>query len=376
MDRINLRQFFLIVFLLAVAMKMFMLPTYMMRISGDDSLFVLVCESLIDVVLLIVVLMIMRAHKGTFFETITYAFGKVLARIIAGLLVIFYLAKLFLMLTELRVFFSTSVLYISLSPLHMIPLLLLLIFVSGKRLSVLGRVSEIITPLVIISMVVLGALSFSSVDFSNNLPLISDPRQIKEGMMSFPMWFGDFMLLLVFTGKTDNRKRLYFSLIAAGIGLLFMALFSAMMFALYTYVPEVLTYGHNISNMTQYSVSSFKFGRFDLLVFCIWLLGVLLSAAIMVNFINRCVNFAFGKQVGLYTAFICCTLIVIGMYIFDNANEICDFMIQYLALPAVIIQYGVPITLLIALITRKIIDRIKHKADGGLYDKKVAKSGL
>lgn len=365
MDRIKFRQFIIIVFLLAVAAKMFMLPTYMMRVSGPDSLIVMLIESAVDMLLLFVVICIIRSGKGSFVETVQYAFGKVLSKIMTAVLAVYYLCKLFLMLTEFKIFFSTAVLYMPLSPMHIVPLLLLLIFVSGKKLSVLGRVGEIIAPLVIISMFIMGAVSIPSIDFTNLLPLVTDPANIKEGLMSFPMWFGDFTLLLLFTGKTDARRRTWFSLIAAAAGLAVMILFASMMFALYKNVPEALTYGYNISNLTQYGVASFKFGRFDLLIFCIWLLGVLLSASVIVTFINRCINFTLGRDIGLYTAIVSCTLIVIAMYLFDNANEVGEVMTEFFALPAMIIQYGFPVLLLIALIIRRLTSRrLKRKGDG------------
>ena len=361
MDRVNFRQFLLIVFLLAVTMKLFMLPTYMMRISGQDAFIVMLLESGVDMLLLVVVLVIMRMGNGNFFDILTEAFGKIIAKAATIILALFYLAKLFLLLTELRIFFSVSVLYQPLSPLHLLPVLLLLTFISGKQLCAVGRVSEIVTPLVIVSMLVLGLLSFNSVDYSNLLPIASGAANAGKGFVSFQMWFGDFVLLLIFSGRTDGRKRIFFALIAAVAGLFALVMFSSMMFALYSNVPEVLTYGHNISNMTQYSVSSFQYGRFDLLVFCIWLFGVILSAGIMVTFINRCVNFTVGKDIGIWTAITCSAAIIAATYVFFSANMVCEFFINYFAVPAMAVQYGFPLALLAALLTRRIIKRAKAK---------------
>ena len=377
MDRINFRQFLAIIFLVVVSMKIFMLPAYLIRISGEESFLVMAFECAIDLVLLFVVIIIMRKSSGNFFETLNMVFGKVIARIIAAALALFYLVKLFLLITEFRMFFSVSVFEIPLPLIHILPFLVLLVFVSGKRLTVIGRAAELVIPLVIIGIILLGAFSAPSVNLSNILPLWISGEKLSKGIMSFPMWFGDTLLLFLFIGKTEKRKRLYFSFIPAIISVIIILFFSMMMFSLYANIPEVLFYGHNISNMTQYSTASFQFGRFDLLLFCMWSLGMLVTVSITMLMVSRLTNFVIRKNTGIWPSIIIAGGLMGATVAFSDANVASEYIIKYFSYPAMVLEYVFPLVFLTLLLIKNAVTKRKNnillekkQEDGGVKNEK------
>ena len=352
MDRVKFRQFMCMTFLVALAMKMFMLPVLMMRVSGRDSFMVMIIAMAADLVLLAFVAAVVHlAGDNTFFEVLSRAFGVIAAKIIALITALFYLCKLFILTADVMIFFSTTVFDSEMSFIHLVPLIALFGYFAYKPLSASGRLSELFTPIVIVSMLLLGGLTLPEVDFSGLLPILGEGwERVGLGLMSLTLWFGDFTVLLVLTGKTDNAgKKAYLSLIPALIAGVLLLTFASVLFAAYGDMPEVLTYGHNISNMTQYAVGSYKFGRFDLVIFCMWLMAVLLSAGMMSVFFARSMDFVFGEKTGKIITAAAGVLLFVLFIIFAELNRVTEFMTKYFWLPSLAIQYLLPPLCLVAI---------------------------
>lgn len=362
MDKLSLRQFIVITFLIGLAMKMFNLPVLMLRLCGRDAFIVLLIEAAADFVLLgVVIAVIVLARGKTLFELLENAFGGIVARIIAVVAGLFCLLKLFVMIIDVRIFFSNAVFNAPLGAAHVLPLIVLLIYFALKPLSGAGRLGEFFAPAVVISMALLGVLTVGKVDFGGLRPLLAEGSgPIKDGLSSLFIWFGDFSLLLMATGKADGGKKLFFAFPAGIAAFACMTLFSAVLFASYGDMPEMLSYGHSISNITQYAVGSFKFGRFDLLIFAMWLGAVFVSSGMIAAFFARCMNYAFGGKVGRVILVLGGAAIFVATMFTVNLNTVTELAMVYFNIPAAAVQYGLPVICVIALIagTRK---RRKHE---------------
>lgn len=357
-------------FLVAIAMKMFMLPVLMMRVSGRDSFISLIIMLSIDFVFLFIVCLTLHlSGEKNIFELLSSAFGVIAAKIILIAVGLFYGIKLFMILIDVRVFFSTSVFSSTMSPVHLIPLVLLMAYFAFKPLCASGRLSEIIMPIVAVSMILLCCMTLPEVDFSYLFPLGAEGgERIMTSCYSFTLWFGDFSILLVLTGKTVNTgKKVYFALIPAIIGFVFLVVFSTTLFASYGDMTEVLTYGHNISNMTQYGAGSFKFGRINMVIYTMWLSAVLLSAGLMTTFMSHAVDYTFGRKAGKLLTAVCLAVIFFCSLVFNELNRVIELMTAYFWLPSIIVQYALPLVTVAAVIVNKFkekrtYDKARQKA--------------
>lgn len=356
MDRLSLRQFIVITFLIGLAMKMFNLPVLMLRFCGRDAFVVLLIEAAADFILLGAVIAIIVCARGkTLFMLLEDAFGAIVSRIITIAVGLFWLLKLFIMLVDVRIFFSNTVFNAPLGAVHVLPLIVLLVYFALKPLSGAGRLGELFTPAVVISMALLGALTVSKVDFGGLRPLLADgSKPVTDGLSSLFMWFGDFTLLLMATGKADGGKKLFFALPAGIAAFACMTLFSAVLFASYGDMPELLSYGHSISNITQYAVGSFKFGRFDLLIFAMWLSAVFVSSGIIAAFFARCMNYVFGGKVGRVMLVAGGAAVYIATMFTVNLNTVTELAMVYFNIPAAVVQYGLPVLCVVALTVTRI----------------------
>ncbi len=119
----------------------------------------------------------------------------------------------------------------------------------------------------------------------------------------------------------------------------------------------MLTYGHNISNMTQYGAGSYKFGRIDLIIYTLWLSAVLLSAGLMMIFFTRAVSMSFGEKAARWTTVAACAALFVCTMIFSELNRVTEFMSSVFWAPALVVQYLFPLLCLIAAVVCRIRGR-------------------
>ena len=364
MDRVSLRQFLLLTFLLGLAMKMFNLPVLMLRLCGRDAFVVLVVRLAIDLLLLgLVIAVVVTGGGRSFYDLLGDAFGKVFAKAVAVIGGLFYLVKLSVMLVDVRLFFSNTVFPASVEAVHLIPLVAVLVYFALRPLSAAGRMAEIFAPLSVAGIVLLGVLTFPHVDFGGLRPLLAEGAGgVAEGVRALPVWFGDFTLLLAAAGRVDGGKKLAFSLLAAIASFACLTLFCTVLFASYGDMPDLLTYGHSISSIAQYSVGSYRFGRFDLVIFCLWLSAVFLSAGMMAAFFSRSMRYAFGEKAGVVITVVGGAALIVVSALTVNLNLAVEQAMEYLSVPAAAIQYGLPFAGLAASAVVRIKTRKKGKA--------------
>lgn len=363
MDRLSLRQFVLLTFMLAMAMKMFNLPVLMLRMCGRDAFVSLIVELVIDLALLALVLAVVLTSGGkSFYDLIAAAFGRVTARVTAAVAGLYYLCKLYFMLVDVRLFFSNTVFPTSVGALHLLPLVIVLVYFATRPLSSAGRLGEIFMPFAAAGIVLLGVLTLPHVDFGGLRPLLADGwGRAAEGVASLPVWFGDFTLLLVAVGRADGGKKLLLSLVSALVGFACLAVFSAVLFASYGDMPDLLTYGHSISSVAQYAAGSFRFGRFDLVIFSLWLSAVFLSAGMITAFFSRSMAYALGGKAGAVAAVAGGAALTVAMIFTVNLNLAVEWATGYFALPSLVVQYGLPVLGAAAAAVCRITEHIKKK---------------
>lgn len=369
-------QFSILVFICGMAIKMFMLPALMLKVSGRDSIIVMAFYLAIELInVLILVYTLCRNPDKTFYEILTSTLGKIITKIITVYFTLFLLLKILLMLSEVKVFFSSSV-YERISwEIMIIPLLALCIGFAIKPLTSLGRTSELFMPLIVISTVVLSLLLSANVPIANILPLFSDGLSSSvKGVLTFPIWFGDVSLLLVCLGNVKITKHTVLKTILMRLlSVVFVLMFSIIMFATYADITDLIDYGHNVSSMTQYSLGSHDYGRFDYIIYCFWMLAVVVK--IMLNFfaLSQNVRYVSGKNAQYIIPIIIGVVVyVLTTFVLKNENlmyGICTSVIRLVFLPAEFLLP--PLTLICAVIGfKKAEENIKEEGNGGQTDEK------
>ncbi len=322
--QVSTRQFVVVQFLVALAVKMFMLPALMLRVVGKDSYIVMLAWIAFEFVdLTFVVLLARRNPDKTMYEILTDAFGKVVSRVIVALFTLFVCAKGLLVLGELKTFFIITM-YADINWVVMlIPLMALLCAFGIRSLRSIGRTAELITPVIVVSTLVLSGLLLGDIEFANLLPVMENGfAPIKKGMLTFPMWFGDVSFLLMFLGNIKiNRGFIWKSYLSKLVATALVMLFSVTLFSTYANVSTLIDYGNNVSNMTQLSMGAQDNGRFDLMFYCIWLFTVFLKLALIFYFFTRNLGFIVGTRNNYLTSPICAAVwYAVSAFVLRNEN--------------------------------------------------------
>lgn len=322
--QVSTRQFVVVQFLVALAVKMFMLPALMLRVVGKDSYIVMLAWIAFEFVdLTFVVLLARRNPDKTMYEILTDAFGKVVSRVIVALFTLFVCAKGLLVLGELKTFFIITM-YADINWVVMlIPLMALLCAFGIRSLRSIGRTAELITPVIVVSTLVLSGLLLGDIEFANLLPVMENGfAPIKKGMLTFPMWFGDVSFLLMFLGNIKiNRGFIWKSYLSKLVATALVMLFSVTLFSTYANVSTLIDYGNNVSNMTQLSMGAQDNGRFDLMFYCIWLFTVFLKLALIFYFFTRNLGFIVGTRNNYLMSPICAAVwYAVSAFVLRNEN--------------------------------------------------------
>lgn len=352
MKQITTKQFSVIAFMVIMALKMFMLPTLMIKTGGRDSWISMIIFILIEFAILFFILFSAKlCPDASFYDLLNKVGGKVGAKIILAIMSLYLLLKMCLIVGELKVFFTVSVFDGLNWEICLIPLMAFLVYLANSSLRGIGRLAEIFMPFIVLSMLALLLLVLGNTNFDGLLPMLAESAEpVLENVSLFPMWFGDLSVMAVFLGEIKQSKRfVVWGFVSAAAGAAVVLFFTAVLFATYGNIPDLLDYGHNISNMLLYSSKSFTYGRFDIPVFCVWITTVFIQLGLVFGATTRHVSQIFAvkqrKWVALGLAVI---LYAVSVFIFKNEHELYYICTEYPRFAAIFVEFLVPVLIFIA----------------------------
>lgn len=297
--QISSKQLAILVFIVACSSKLLMAPPLIMRSAGRDSYLTVAIYVVLEALSLFIILKTLHRNPDkTFFQILHDGMGKVFSRIIIGFFAAYALLKTLLTVSEFHLFFSNVVLDEFSWELMVIPLLAILFFGAGKTLKTLGRAGEILFPIVLLCILVITALLTRSMDFEKLLPFLEDGiLPVLKGVEKYPLWFLDMPFLLIVLGNVKLSKHTkLLSLAAFGIAAFILIVMPLFLYATHANMTHLANYGHNASRMTQFGLGTQQFGRFDVILFCIWLFSTLLYVTLVFYILLHCVLTLFSVK--------------------------------------------------------------------------------
>lgn len=363
---IDSSQLSVFVFIAVMALKIFMTPGLLIKGAGRDGWISMLAFVVIELVVLFVILLIIKLNpQKTLYDVLVSALGKVVAK---GILLIFatlLFVKLIIMCGELELFFNTSMLKSIDFVVCFIVLLAMLVVFSAKGLRPLARTAQIFFPFVLGALLVLFGLTVGNLKLGGLTPISFDMSKIAITMSKFPMWFGDVAVLLIFMGKTEIRKKFVSKGMLTGvISSVIVMYFAVVLFAAYGDYPIIIDYGHNISNMVVYSSGSYLFGRFDIPIFCIWMIAIFVQIAVSFYAIVSFLGSAVGKgNDTVWAIIVAVALFALCQIFFNSKSELLALGTGIARWLCLVVQIALPaIVLIVSLINRrKNIDDVQTK---------------
>lgn len=299
MKFISSRQFGITAFLIIMAQKMFLLPTMMIKTGGKSSYISVVFILLLEfAVLLLIMFTIKMQPNRSLYNLLDKGAGKTGGKIIAVLMLFCIGMKMILLMSELRVFFNINLGESLPDWLAAVPVCLFLFLIGVKTLRGIGRMSELTAPFILIIMVLLFLMIAGNVDFSLLLPVLGEGMApIFKNVAVYPLWFGDIPYMLIFLGQVKKDKKFFlYAPVGAGLGAVIALVFSTVLFVVFGRISHLLDYGNNISGALLYSASSYAFGRYDLIIFSVWIFTLFIQLALVFYLFTRNLKYIFGAR--------------------------------------------------------------------------------
>jgi spore germination protein KB len=358
MKLVNTKQYYVVVFLMMMAQKLFLLPALMIKTGGRDSYMSMFMILLLEVLVIVMITIVTKMHKNyTFYDLLSKGTKPVIGKIIAGIMVLGLLLKIILVISELRVFFDVNLNEALPDWAAMLPFCAFLFLIGVKTLRGLARLSQLFAPLILVSILILLVLVIGNTYPHWLLPFLANGiKPVFKNIYLYPVWFADVSYLLIFIGNVKPSKRmLLFSTISSVVAAIFVFIFTAAMFATYSSIPDLLDYGNNISNMLLYSPSSYVYGRFDILIFSIWVFTLFIQAGLIFYLLTRNIKYITGANGNkLISGISAAVLYIIVVFIFHDEHDLYRFCLHFPRLFTVFNNYAVPLLIFIlALILKK-----------------------
>ncbi|MCM1367791.1 MAG: spore germination protein [Roseburia sp.] len=298
------KQLIAVVFILALATNMFLLPIFLIKATGRDAYIAIAAGCIFDLLCLFITLVAMkRSPDCDLFTLLESVIGKIGAKIVVALTGLFMFFKLNIAVAETLTFYTDNVFADFDVAVMIIVLLLFLATVASHTLRAFCRLNEFLTPIIIVCVAILAAIVImTGFDLANIFPALRTPQEFTHSAVRHSAWIGDFMPLLLFLGRTGMKKRTCLFAAASGtIGAAVSVFFSLVLCAAFGNVSTLVDSSTNLSSILQFSIGN-VYGRIDLFSSILWSISAFLEAALFFYAVCRCVSYVIGKYRHFYIA--------------------------------------------------------------------------
>lgn len=293
--KIKQRQLFFFLACIAPVGKLILLPSELVYRAKNDLIFPALVNLLLQATVIFFVLLLNRREKSLF-ELLSERVGTIAARILIIVFGIFLVYAAVIPLNEQKLMVQ-SVFYDTLpSILVFAPFFLFTAYLCSKPLFTLGRVWDMVAPLVVLSFTGILVFAWGGADFKALLPIgASGAKGFLGGTFYTMSWFFDSALVLSLTGKVENKKGiawkgLLFYLLGAAAVILFLVIFYAV------YAELAVSRLFAFSKISRYFSGINVLGRIDYIFIYILGLAMAFYVAMPVQAAVDLAGDAFGKK--------------------------------------------------------------------------------
>lgn len=309
-----------IVFILAFATKMFLLPVYLIRSTGRDGYIAVAINGAIDLISLGLALIAMKLSPDKdIFELLVSAIGNVGAKIAVALFGLFLFFKINLAASEILTFYSDNVFSDFDTVIMTIVLVIFLVAVGSHTLRSVARLNELLVPLILTCVVILITIvAVTGFDLSNIFPAMRNRPAFGDSLLRHASWLGDFTPLVLFIGRTKMKKHGGLIIAASGVvGTAIAVFFALVMCAAFGNVNNLADSSTNISNILQYSLGN-VYGRIDLFSSVLWSVSSFIELALFFYCATRCFSFVTVRSHFWVSVTLCVILFLLQTFLMTD----------------------------------------------------------
>lgn len=324
------RQFYIILAISTITMKMQKLPSLVAGELGKESWVFFLVYTLINVIGILLVFVILRkVDLKTVLKQSKNKIFNILRFVLMIITLLYFLVQAILVYEHIQGLFANT-LFDSLSwPFFSLLLLFAVFFLAHRGIENLALSYELYTWIIITSLVLLAIFGVTQTDFSVILPLETiSINNVLSKLQMFSCWFGDFFLVLYLGIKARDIK-LSKTLFVYMLSMLFMTFLVVVFIGIYDKVAPMSP--GLISVISEQSLLDLSIGRVDWFLILFTEMGAVLTCALNLYFANLCIHSAFSKVRSFYLKiFNIIILYILDIFVLVDLNKkinfFCDFM--------------------------------------------------
>ena len=351
--QLKIRQIcFFYIALLPVA-KFFMMPSLLAEICAEDMWISALINSVIDLFTVIALYLLLRNGKEGFFALIKKRFGNAFYKALLCFYFLFFIMKIFLPLNEQKDYVELTLYMTSPTLLTFMPVFIAAIYLSARKLRVLGRIADAVFIVAVTGYALMFALSVSSVDMTELLPVgATGTGKILYGAYRSQNWFGDAAYFLFFSGEYVKEKgatakfiisTCVSAMIVVAFCVLFYCAFGSIAFRQRFALTEISKYATVMNNIE----------RFDFIAVFALLFTAIFSLALPFFFAAATFSAIFGIKKSYAALIVAAPFIAVLLFLEQYYASIQEFILKYGS--GYFIAFGTVLPLVLAA-TLKIIE--------------------
>lgn len=293
------RQFYIVLAISVITMKMQKLPSLVAGELGKDSWLFFLIYALINIIGIILVFAILkRVDLKTVLKPSKNSFFNILRFILMIVTLLYFLVQALLVYEHIQGLFANT-LFDNLSwSFFSLLLLFAVFFLAHRGIENIALNFELYTWIIIVSFVLLSIFGATQTDYTVILPLETiDFGKILSKLQMFSCWFGDFFLVLYLGIKARDIK-LSKTLLVYCLSMLFMSFLVVVFIGIYDKTAPLMP--GLISVISEQSLLELSMGRVDWFLILFTEIGAVLACAANLYFANLCLHSAFPKARPFY----------------------------------------------------------------------------
>lgn len=340
------RQFYIVLALSVIAMKMQKLPSLVSGQLGKDAWVLFGVFGLINLIGILFVFFIFKhIDLKTVLKPSKNIFFNILRFILMFVTLIYFLVQAILVYEHVQGLFANT-LFDDLSwSFFSLLLLFAVFFLAHRGIENIALNFELFTWIIVVSFALLSIFGAVQTDYSVILPLDTiDFKNVLSQLKTFNCWFGDFFLIL-YLGIKAREIKLSKTLWVYSASMLFTIFLVIVFTGIYDKTAAMAP--GLISVISEQSLLDISIGRIDWFLILFTEMGAILTCSVHLYFANLCLHAMFPNAKSFYLKFInIAAVYILDIFILVDLNEKIRFFCGVMSDVSIAIQIFTIVVLL------------------------------
>ena len=316
MMQLSNKQAGILVSLSIISLKLFLMPSLVSTYAGNNSYISVIISLMVEFLFVLFILWVMKKNPHrSIFEILEIKFGKIVTKVFAGILTIYFLGKSILAIKELQNFL-VQLLFEHISWIKFaIPLFGVLVYILNKSMRTFARSVQFFYWFIIIGASITLILPIETMEMVNLLPIFSDGIvPVLMGSFRSSFHFVDFMVLLILMGRVKYSEKTAKSIIGYS---LFTYGFILIYFIFYTglFGNILVNEGLLVSDIPLYSNYPSTNGRLEWLSMIIWSMVLVYQSGLMLICARECFSYTSSLKNNSIISVLITLIVAISLYV-------------------------------------------------------------